>query len=547
GARRPGRGSRTRTVPRSRPTPVVTRCRRCRTEARWPTAARPSARRRARRSRRGRDTEASRAPPRPPRSPSHDAGRRSGTPARRRRGRASRPPGGRRLGTRSTRPRRLAHRDGPRTARRVRRSAPAPGWAGPDRCTQTRRESGAREQRTRRGDPFLQLETSETLIRGTRATRGGPIQTATRKKGDWAPCGRPAAAPPPMVAKLPPLSAFIAAAVILSTATPAAAVDNSALPTPSLLSPSSATVLDAVPSFAWTPVTAADHYEFQIAADAGFNSPLLGSGADDFTTQNTRATLLKTIPNGTYYWRVRSVGKDGSVSPWTAGRSFRKAWTAAAALQSPAGGAGLSFGTDPLKLGWSPVPGAANYLVSVATAPALGSLAFHTADDPTGTPKVQASSLAISIALATGTYYWGVTPVDAEGNRGAPSPVASFSWSWPSTTTPTLTDLDSTDPEVFDPKFSWDPVAGAAKYEVEINSSSDFAPGSKVCCSSTTIATSLSPTTLLKDNVYYWRVRAYDPDGNAGVWNNGSPFTKTFDKTAPAGPVTGTAIKNLHM
>ena len=57
----------------------------------------------------------------------------------------------------------------------------------------------------------------------------------------------------------------------------------------------------------------------------------------------------------------------------------------------------------------------------------------------------------------------------------------------------------------------------------------------------------MSPTTLLKDNVYYWRVRAYDPDGNAGVWNNGTPFTKTFDKTAPAGPVTGTAIKNLHM
>ena len=159
-----------------------------------------------------------------------------------------------------------------------------------------------------------------------------------------------------MAAKLTTLSAFIAAAIFLSTATPAAALPNSPLPTPSLLSPASGAVLDAVPPFAWAPVTTADHYEFQIAADAGFNSPVLGSGSDDFTTQNTRATLLKTIPNGTYYWRVRSVGKDGSVSPWAAGRSFRKAWTAAAALQSPAGGAGLSFGTDALKLGWSPVP-----------------------------------------------------------------------------------------------------------------------------------------------------------------------------------------------
>jgi hypothetical protein len=350
-----------------------------------------------------------------------------------------------------------------------------------------------------------------------------------------------------MAAKLTTLSAFVAAAFALATATPAHAVDNTPLPAPTAVSPAGGAVVDAVPPFAWSPVSVADHYEFQVAADAGFNSPVLGRGSDDFTTQNTRATLLKTIPNGTYYWRVRAVGANGSVSAWTAGRSFRKSWTAAAALQSPAGGAGLAFGTDPLKLGWSPVPGAANYLVSVATDPTLGSLAFHTVDDPTGIPKVQANSLAISAALATGTYYWGVIPVDAEGNRGAASPVASFSWAWPSTTTPTLSDLDPSDPEVFDPKFSWNPVAGAARYEVEINSSSDFALGSKVCCSGTTIATSLSPTDPMKDNVYYWRVRAFDPDGNAGVWNYGPSFTKTFDKTAPAGPVTGTAIKNLHM
>src|SRR5207249_11545188 len=120
----------------------------------------------------------------------------------------------------------------------------------------------------------------------------------------------------------------------LSTATPAAAVPDSPLPTPSLLSPASGAVLDAVPPFAWTPVTTADHYEFQIAADAGFNSPVLGSGSDDFTTQNTRATLLKTIPNGTYYWRVRAIAAGVSVSAWTPGRSFRKAWPGAAALQS---------------------------------------------------------------------------------------------------------------------------------------------------------------------------------------------------------------------
>jgi hypothetical protein len=345
-----------------------------------------------------------------------------------------------------------------------------------------------------------------------------------------------------MAAKLTILPALAATALTLAVA-PALAVPNAPLPAPTSLSPAAGATVDAVPPFAWSAVSVADHYEFQLAADAGFNSPVLGHGADDFTTQNTRATILKTIPNGTYYWRVRAVGAGGSVSAWTSGRSFKKSWTAAAALQSPAGGSGLSFGTDPLKLGWSAVPGAANYLVSLATDPSLGSLAFHLDDDPTGIPKVQANSLAVSTGLATGTYYWNVIPLDAEGNRGAPSATASFSWIWPSTTTLHVTDLNAAD-EVYDPQFSWDPVKGAARYEVEINSSSDFAAGSKVCCDSPTIATSLSPTNVFKDNTYYWRVRAIDPDGNAGVWNLGPNFTKTFDKVPP---VTAPAIKNLRL
>src|SRR6185437_2845659 len=58
------------------------------------------------------------------------------------------------------------------------------------------------------------------------------------------------------------------------------------------------------------------------------------------------------------------------------------------------------------------------------------------------------------------------------------------------------------------------------------------------------------------DNSYYWRVRAIDMDGNAGVWNcygvQPDPcrtdllrtFTKTFDNVPPT---TAPSIKNLHM
>ena len=145
--------------------------------------------------------------------------------------------------------------------------------------------------------------------------------------------------------------------------------------------------------------------------------------------------------------------------------------------------------------------------------------------------------------LPQGTYYWGVTPLDSQGNRGGASSVGSFTWSWPSTTTPVVTDLVAAT-EYFDPQFSWAPVPGATKYEVEVNSSQDFAPGSKVCCSQTTVSTSLAPTVVYRDNTYYWRVRALDAAGNSGVWNLGPSFTKTFDKVPP---VTDPSIKNLRL
>ena len=126
--------------------------------------------------------------------------------------------------------------------------------------------------------------------------------------------------------------AFIFAALSLVLAAPA----HAALGTPTPVSPSNGLSVDALPAFSWAAVNGADRYEFQIAADSGMNSPVLGRGEDQFTTRNTRATLKKTIPNGTYWWRVRAIAKDGSPSAWTAPRSLVKAWTVTSAPNSKA-------------------------------------------------------------------------------------------------------------------------------------------------------------------------------------------------------------------
>ncbi|MDQ3992170.1 MAG: hypothetical protein M3229_00780, partial [Actinomycetota bacterium] len=331
-----------------------------------------------------------------------------------------------------------------------------------------------------------------------------------------------------------PVSLF--AALVAALVLPALAAASPPA-TPPLASPGEGTVVEAMPSFAWSPVAGAERYEFHIAADAGFNAPVWSgaTGEDRFLTRNTRAAVKRPVPNGTYYWRVRAISAKGEVSAWSPPRSFRKLWSAVPALQSPSNGGTVTYPGTPLTLRWSIVPHAARYLVTVGTDASLASVV--------ATVNTRAESHTPQKLLAPGMYYWNVIPLDARGNRGSASQTASFTVAWPTTTTTTVTDLASA-PEVFDAQLAWNPIPGAVRYEVEVNSADDFAAGSKVCCGGTSIGTTLSPTVVLKDNTYYWRMRALDGDGNAGIWNLGPAYTKTFDKVPP---VTAPSVKNLRM
>ena len=291
--------------------------------------------------------------------------------------------------------------------------------------------------------------------------------------------------------------------------------------------------MGSLPIFAWNPAAGAEKYEFQVSADSGFSSLVA-----DFFTKNTRATLKKPVPNGTYWWRVRGTTAAGAVSPWSSAWSFENAWGPAPTPEAPLDGDTIVYPDQPLVLTWSRVPDAFAYRVSLATDPALGSLIGGKEYD------TQALSFTPAILLGPGVYYWAVTPLDAEGNRGPRSDVSSFTWAWPSETTGWVNDLADA-PELYDPQLNWDPVPGAARYEVEINPSVDFAPGSKVCCTALTLGTSLSPTEVLANNTYYWRVRAKDASGNAGVWNEGPSFDKVFAPDPEPG-VHG-MVQNLRM
>jgi hypothetical protein len=326
------------------------------------------------------------------------------------------------------------------------------------------------------------------------------------------------------------LRVFLAVLVVgLITVAPAA----SAPTTPTTTGPADGAEVTFLPAFAWERAAGADHYEFQLSADVGFNSVVYS-----ISTKNTRATPDKTVPNGEYFWRVRSVDSTGGVSGWSPFSTIEKLWAGDPTLNSPDDGAVISYPADPLVLRWTAVPGAAKYRVYISPNSGLTNLVSGT-----NPYEVQALNLVPNVLLPQNTYYWAVTPLDAQGNPGEQSEIRSFTWTWPSETTPALTDLnDST--EVIDPEFSWGPVPGAARYEVEVNSDDNFDPASKVCCTDKPIDTQLTPLEVFANNTYYWRVRAVDRDSNFGVWNEGEPFVKRFDNYPD---LSEEGIKHLRM
>lgn len=313
---------------------------------------------------------------------------------------------------------------------------------------------------------------------------------------------------------------------------------HGALRAPALAGPAHEAGVEALPTFYWNKVKNAASYDFQLSASSKFTSVVNGTGVGrgSYRTRNTAATLDKTIPDGVYYWRVRALSQRDTAGKWSPVRSFTKGWATAPVLQEPADDLSVSWPALPLVLRWSVVPHAVKYHVIVATDPALAAPVVGSVTRP---QETSGTTYALPGSLPPGRYYWAITPVDAQGHKGARSRVGSFAWDWPTGAATRVDDANAT-AAVFDPLLSWNPVPGAAKYEVEVNSSQDWAGSSKICCADPTIGTSLSPTVPMANNTYYWRVRALDADGNAGVWNLGANFKKAFDDLVPS-------IPNLHM
>lgn len=280
----------------------------------------------------------------------------------------------------------------------------------------------------------------------------------------------------------------------------------------------------ATPTFRWSPVPHASHYELQVSSDATF-SP--GTTATCVTNQTSftaygvfESDVQAVAPPTTcqigqgypsigqvVYWRVRGMDNANQKTVegnWSDERTFVFRPTAMPMPVAPAYAATVSVPT----LRWTPVVGVSRYRVTILAADTgvqVGQpvTTFATSFTPTNLTKDKA-------------YRWYVQTVD-DLNRPGPMPLPqNYELFTYAPEAPTFGFVSVVSPAPFAssplmPEMSWEPVVGAKSYTIYIRTA-----GFQLF--ETFMTTSLSSYTLpdLPPNAgtYEWFVNAVDMNGN---------------------------------
>jgi hypothetical protein len=194
-------------------------------------------------------------------------------------------------------------------------------------------------------------------------------------------------------------------------------VNSTAVPgTPTGLLPTCGSCTsDSTPTFDWSDVAGTGNtYNFQLATSCSFSPTIV-----DTNTGSTSEYTSAAQPDGTYYWRVRTVDKYGTTSAWTTCCSLciDTANPTNPTAPLPANGYNVPGSYNPT-LSWTaagtpdPSPSCGLfYWVQVSSSNTFTTLA--------ASANVTAVSYTPQGTLGLGTWYWRVRAIDCAGNVDA--------------------------------------------------------------------------------------------------------------------------------
>ena len=294
-----------------------------------------------------------------------------------------------------------------------------------------------------------------------------------------------------------------------------------------LIGPPQDLAATTVPVLSWSSVPGAVRYEVQVDNNDTFASP-------EFTAKTTNTRVVPTSAmSGVVYWRVRAFDSAGVDSDWS--QSDVDLGDIGAPDQLSPDGDALTQPDQPPLLAWHGVAGATGYTVEVDTDPDFVAASSYT---------TTTTSLVIPTPLEARTYYWRVTAQLGSTAASLPSETASFdvlSLDAPVQTSP----ADSPDTQVEDVALDWDPVPGAASYDLRVARDADF---NTIIETKTGIkGTRYSPASTYNNAQYYWQVRAVDLGGRPTAWRSVQNSFERFwpDQPTPLRP-TGAIGSPLH-
>lgn len=157
---------------------------------------------------------------------------------------------------------------------------------------------------------------------------------------------------------------------------------------------------------------------------------------------------------------------------------------------------------------WSTVWNAQAYEVFIACDSGFSKIAL--------VQTIPGTTLVTSTPLADGVYSMRVRAYNPDLNPGKFSAAYSFTLDStpPAAPKPKTPKMGSSTPSR--PNMEWSSVAGAFRYEIQVDNNADF---SSPEFSATTNRTFIQSRTLI-GRTHYWRVRARDAAGNWSVWSN---------------------------
>jgi hypothetical protein len=280
---------------------------------------------------------------------------------------------------------------------------------------------------------------------------------------------------------------------------------------PTIIGPADEQVVNTIPTLQWTRLPDATKYDVQVSTSNTFTATLLST-----STVNSQYTPTIQLPVGDLFWRVRVNGSGDA--GWSTAQ-FERAQVAAPEMLGPTGG--LQQPDSPPLIQWTSVPGAKKYFLQVSP------------DDDFADPSrilsytATTTTSAINPSLVTpNTYY---ARVRAELANGVFTPFATpISYTINGLLPVTRTSPPSNG-SVTDVVLDWNPLPGAATYQLQIDDDSNFS--SLLVDVGGIRGTRYSPPATIGNNTYFWRVRPIDAGGNARAWSDSD--RSTFQRAWP--------------